>query len=77
MVHTGAPGWLSRLSVRLLVSVQVMISQFLGLNSALGSVLRVGSLLGILSLSLPNSRCLCLSQNKFKKEMVHNFPKVT
>ena len=33
----GAPGWLSRLSVRL--SAQVMISQFVGSNPALGSVL--------------------------------------
>ena len=28
--ETGAPGWLSRLSVKLLISAQVMISRFVG-----------------------------------------------
>ena len=49
----GAPGWLSQLSVQLLVSTQVMISWFVSSNPALGSALTVQSLLGILSLSLP------------------------
>ena len=48
----GAPGWLSQLSVRLLISVQVMISRFVELSPASGSVLTVWSLLGILSLPL-------------------------
>ena len=46
----GAPEWLSRLSARLLVSVQVMISWFMSSSPALGSVLTAWSLLGILSL---------------------------
>ena len=47
------PGRLSRLSVRLLISAQVSISQFVGSSPASGSALTVWSLLGILSLSLP------------------------
>ena len=46
------PGWLSWLDIRLLISAQVMISQFLGLSPTLGSALAVWSLLGILPLSL-------------------------
>ena len=52
-VGLGVPGWLSRLSVRFLVSAQVMISVH-GFQPCIGSVLTVQSLLGILSLlSLP------------------------
>ena len=47
----GAPGWLSGLSVQLLVSAQVMISRFMASSPASGSVLTAQSLLGILSLS--------------------------
>ena len=57
---TGAPGWFSRLIVWLLVSAQVMISWFVSSSPESGSVLRVWSLLGVLSLSLslcPNSAC--------------------
>ena len=66
----GAPGWLNRLSVQLLISAQVTILPFVK------SALTVWSLLGILSLSLsaPPSLplslslslppSLCLSQNK-------------
>ena len=50
---TGAPGWLSWLSVRLLFSAQVMISWFTGSSPASGSVLTARSLLGILPASLP------------------------
>ena len=66
----GVPGWLSRSSVQLLVSGQVMISRFVGSSSASGSALTGWSLLRILSpllslsLSLPGLCCLCLSQNK-------------
>ena len=51
----GALGGLSQLSIQLLVSTWVMISQFVGSNPALGSVLMVQSLLGVvfLPLSLP------------------------
>ena len=51
----GVPGGLSQLSVRLLVSAQVAISQFVGLSPASGSMLTVWNLLGILS--LPFSLC--------------------
>ena len=39
--YIRAPGWLSWLSVRLLVSPQVAISRFVELSPAPGSVLRV------------------------------------
>ena len=52
----GAPGWLSRLSVGLLVWAQVVISWFVSSSPPLGSVLTVRSLLGILSPSLFLSR---------------------
>ena len=48
----GAPGWLSRLSIQLLISSHVMISQFTSSSSTSGSVLTAGSLLGILCLPL-------------------------
>ena len=79
----GAPVWLSRLSLRLLISAQVMISRFVGLCPGSGSALTAQRLLGILSLplSLP-LLCLCvhacehiLSQNKyihFKKKCLKN-----
>ena len=57
-VTLGAPGWLSRLSVRLLISAPVMISQFVRLSLALGSILPARNLLGILSLSLSLFLCL-------------------
>ena len=47
-----APEWLSRFNVCLLVSAQVIISQFMSLSPSSGSVLIAWSLLGILSLSL-------------------------
>ena len=48
--HTsGVPGWLRWLSIRLLISAQVMISQFVRSRPMLGSVLIVWSLLRILS----------------------------
>ena len=72
----GAPGWLSRLSVRLLVSAQVVISWFVSSSLASGSVLTVRSLLGILALSslsgLPRSCCLSLKISKLKKNVFLN-----
>ena len=56
----GTPGWLSQLSVRLLVSAQVMSSQLRSSSSESGSVLTVWSLLGMLSLSLSLSLSLTL-----------------
>ena len=44
---------LSRSRVQLLISAQVVISRFVSLSPASGSTLALGSLLGILSLSLP------------------------
>ena len=46
---TGAPGWLRRLSIWLLILAQVMISWFVSSSPASGSVLPVQRLLGILS----------------------------
>ena len=48
-LKVGAPGWLSRLRIRFLVSAQVMISQLCGFKP---SVLAAQSLLGILPLPL-------------------------
>ena len=48
---SGAPGWLSRVSVRLLILAQVMISQFMSSSPTSGSALTVQTLLWILSLS--------------------------
>ena len=73
----GAPGWLSWLSVQLLISAQVMISWFLRSSPMLSFVLTAWSLFGILSLSpfisVPPSLSLSLSLslsdtiNKLKK----------
>ena len=62
----GLPGWLSPLSIQLLISAQVMISQSVGSSPVTGSVLAAWSLLGIIS---PHPLCLSLlthslSQNK-------------
>ena len=48
---SGVPGRLSRLSLRLLISSQAMISRFVSSSPVSGSALTVRSLLGILSLS--------------------------
>ena len=62
----GVPGWLSQLSLQLLISAQVRISQFMGSSPALGSALMAWGLLGILFLSLSTLpllvRALSLSQ---------------
>ena len=61
----GASGWLSQLSVQLLVSAQVMIPQFVSSSPALGSLLSAQSPLQVLcpslSLSLPCSLARSLS----------------
>ena len=46
------PGWPSQLSIQLLISAQVMISQFLGLSPLSGSALSAQGLLEIFSLPL-------------------------
>ena len=71
----GAPGWLSLLSIQLLISAQAMISRFTGSKPVLGSVLPAQSWdLGFsLSLSLrPYPACaLSLSKiNKLKKKKI-------
>ena len=65
----GVPGGLSRLSVRLSISTQVMISRFVSSSPASGSVLTAQSLEPAwdsvspsLSLPLPHSRSVSLSQ---------------
>ena len=64
----AAPEWLSRLSIRLLIGAQVMISWFVSLSAMSGSPLTAWSLLAILSLYLsvcPSSTCaLSLSLSK-------------
>ena len=68
------PGWLSRLSVRLLILAQVMISQPVSLSPALGSALTMQRLRGILSPSLfaPPPLALSISikinTNKLERE---------
>ena len=62
----GAPGWLSRLRVHLLLSAQVRISWFMESRSTLGSRLRARACLGLfpshpLSLPLPHLHSLSLS----------------
>ena len=52
MLPDRAPGWLHWLSVWLLISAQVMTSQFMNSSPASSSVLTVQSLHEILSLSL-------------------------
>ena len=64
ILDTGAPGWLSQLSIRLLITDQVMISWFMSLSSMSGSELAVQSLLGILSLPLFLPLSYSVSQNK-------------
>ena len=53
----GALGWLSQLSIQLLILV--MISRFISSSPTLGSALTAQSLLGILSLSLSLSSPTC------------------
>ena len=71
----GAPGWVSCLSVRCLVSAPVMILGFMGSSPESGSAPTAWSLLGILSLSTtepsPHPACSltcalssCLKMNK-------------
>ena len=75
----GAPGWLSRLSVRLLVLAQVVISWFTSSSPALASALAVQSLLGILSLSLCPSPAssLSLSHSQNVNKLKKNVPYAT
>ena len=58
--------WVAQLSVQLLISVQVTISQLMGSRPTLCSVLTAQSLRGILSPSAPPllARTLSLSKNK-------------
>ena len=55
-----APGWLSSLSIQLLISAQVMISWFVTFSLELGSELKVRNLLRVLSLSVSLSLSLYL-----------------
>ena len=71
----GAPGWLSRLRVQLLLSAQIVISQCVSSSPASGSVLTVQGLLGISSLSL--SLSLPLSQEQINKTLKQTNKKKT
>ena len=65
----GAAGWLSRLSVQLLVSAQAVISRSMGSSPASSSALTVWRLLGILPLlSLCSSPSRSTSQEKKEKQ---------
>ena len=67
ILHIGVRGWVSQLNIQLLVSAQVMISQFVSLSPISGSALRAWDALSLpLSLPLPNSltHTLSLSQKK-------------
>ena len=57
VVTSGAPGWLSLLSIQLLVLAQVMIPGVLKSNPTLGSVLSTELACNSFSLSLPPSLC--------------------
>ena len=74
---TGAPGWLRQLSVQLLISAQVMISRFVSLRPALGSVLTVWSCMGF-PVSLPlcpsPAHAPSLSQSQINKLKKNNNP---
>ena len=63
----GAPGWLSRLSIQLLISVHVMISWLVRSSPMLGSALRAQSLLGILSLRPSSTAPLFPAPQKINK----------
>ena len=68
MLFRSVPGWLHQLSVRLLVSAQVMISQFMSLSPASGSVLTAQSLEPASdSVSLCPSPARTLSLSKINK----------
>ena len=61
----AGPGWLSQLSVRFLVSAQVMISWHREFEPHVERLVDSGGpAWGSLSLPLPHLRCLSLSQNK-------------
>ena len=67
--RSGMSVWLSQLSVRLSVSAQAMISRFCEFEPHIGLYADSAepawdSLSLPLSLPLPCSHCLCLSQNK-------------
>ena len=62
----GAPGWLSQLSLRLLVLAQIMILWFAVLSLTLGSALTARDLLRILS--LPLSLKINLKEKKEEEE---------
>ena len=61
--HAGAPRWLSRVSVRLLISAQVMISQLVGLGLSTESAW--DSLSPSFSAPPPLALSFSLSQNKY------------
>ena len=63
---SGAPGWCSQLSIWLMISAQVVVSQFVSSSAASGSALMSESLLGVLSLlfSDPPPLVLFLSFSK-------------
>ena len=66
---SGAPGRLSRFTVRLFIPAQVVISRFRGSSSASGSALTAWSLLGILS---PSARPLLDLLGFFLLSLSHN-----
>ena len=64
---SGVPAWFSRLSIRLLISAQVMSSLFVGRIPTSGSALTAWSLFGIFSLP-PTPQLICSQINWGKKK---------
>ena len=76
-----APGWLSGLSIWLLILAHVMIPQFVSLRPTSGSMLITWSLLRILSPSLylspTQADALFQNKNKLKKKKKQRLDKTT
>ena len=70
-IPPGVPGWLSQLSIQLLILVQVTVAQFVGPSPTPGSALTVLSLLRILSAPPTHAcaRALSLSKLNLKKKI--------
>ena len=70
----GAPGWLGWLSIRLLISAQVMISRFVGSSPASGSALTAGAWSLLPILSLPSLSLSKINEHTFQKRESEKAP---
>ena len=72
----GVPGWLSQLSIGLLISAQVMISQFMSQSPTSSSVLMMQNLFGILYPSFyPSLAHVCAHSLSLSLSLRINKPK--